>query len=716
MRRFGCSLALALLTLSAPLANADPQDSASAVTPMTVARQLLELREAAGLSISPDGRFAAYQVRRADAETNAYQSWWEVVRVDGVGPALRVADGGDAPWGRLRRNGRPTMVWVTLSARWSPDGNWIAYLKTEHGQIQVWRSRIDGAHSEQITHDVGDVIDFVWAADGQSIIYLAGPSREAADNALADERLEGFLLDDRFDPVVSWEPIRVHGQAIPVCCRVAVFGSAHVRDATNEEAEHYTSDRPIPPRFPNSGTMHMWTVRSQGTPPPLLTPSPTQPPDAQWERRASDGSSILLAFADPSRRGLMGPVRLYARQNPQTAYVMCTQPECAGFITDGWRSANGDVIYNRSEGYAGSQTALYAWSPGAGTPRRLLLTHDKLFDCTEAGHRLVCFREGTLTPQALVAIDLSSGASTTLVDLNPDYDVAAQATAERLEWNSPAGEPVFGYFVRPLGETRAPYPLVIVQYRARGFLRGGAGDFSPIQAYARAGLAVLVVERPEDSELGQRIADDYEIERRTWRGLRLRRDVYGALDRGIEMLIRRGDVDPSRIGISGLSDGSTTTVYAIAHSHRFRAASIAAGSWEPTLYYMSSAPARAFMAELGMGLPGSDDDRNWDGISLSRNARFIQTPLLIQTADRELGMMLEPVVTLQQHNKPVEAYVFSDEYHLIWQPRHRLAMYRRNIDWFRFWLQDYEDTNSSYAAQYPRWREMRESTPPPSRR
>src|SRR3546814_7367490 len=42
------------------------------------------------------------------------------------------------------------------------------------------------------------------------------------------------------------------------------------------------------------------------------------------------------------------------------------------------------------------------------------------------------------------------------------------------------------------------YPLVVVQYDTRGFLRGGTGDEYPIQALAASGFAVLSVSRPID--------------------------------------------------------------------------------------------------------------------------------------------------------------------------------------------------------------------------
>jgi len=40
-------------------------------------------------------------------------------------------------------------------------------------------------------------------------------------------------------------------------------------------------------------------------------------------------------------------------------------------------------------------------------------------------------------------------------------------------------------------------------------------------------------------------------------------------------------------------------------------------------------------------------------------------------------------------------------------PEHRLAIYNRNLDWFRFWLQDYEDPDPAKTEQYARWRQFR---------
>jgi hypothetical protein len=51
--------------------------------------------------------------------------------------------------------------------------------------------------------------------------------------------------------------------------------------------------------------------------------------------------------------------------------------------------------------------------------------------------------------------------------------------------------------------------------------------------------------------------------------------------------------------------------------------------------------------------------------------------------------------------------VYPEEEHVKHQPKHRLRVYQRNIDWFRFWLQDHQDADPSKAEQYARWRELR---------
>ena len=42
-----------------------------------------------------------------------------------------------------------------------------------------------------------------------------------------------------------------------------------------------------------------------------------------------------------------------------------------------------------------------------------------------------------------------------------------------------------------------------------------------------------------------------------------------------------------------------------------------------------------------------------------------------------------------------------------WQPAHRLAVYKRSIDWFDFWLADRRDPDPAKKEQYRRWEALK---------
>jgi cell division protein YceG involved in septum cleavage len=87
---------------------------------------------------------------------------------------------------------------------------------------------------------------------------------------------------------------------------------------------------------------------------------------------------------------------------------------------------------------------------------------------------------------------------------------------------------------------------------------------------------------------------------------------------------------------------------------------------------------------------------------------IMDNSLLMQVSDSELVSTVPSFVALKDARKPVEAYVFPDEYHIKWQPQHKLAVAERTIDWFQFWLQRHEDDQTAKTEQYVRWRKLRD--------
>ncbi len=53
--------------------------------------------------------------------------------------------------------------------RWSPNGEWLAFISQEAGHDHLWMVRPDGSEARQVTQEPLDISDIDWAPDGSSI-------------------------------------------------------------------------------------------------------------------------------------------------------------------------------------------------------------------------------------------------------------------------------------------------------------------------------------------------------------------------------------------------------------------------------------------------------------------------------------------------------------------------------------------------------------------
>ena len=57
--------------------------------------------------------------------------------------------------------------------------------------------------------------------------------------------------------------------------------------------------------------------------------------------------------------------------------------------------------------------------------------------------------------------------------------------------------------------------------------------------------------------------------------------------------------------------------------------------------------------------------------------------------------------------KPVDLIYIPSGQHILQKPLERLASQQGNVDWFRFWLQGYQQPNPEDPDQYKRWEDLR---------
>lgn len=683
-----------LLVCIALVACAAVFSAASALGDPIAVRDLATLQDIDGLSVSPNGRWAAFVAARAEPHHNRHDVAWHVVDI-ASGQTRRVAQGGDflpvAYRGMITRFAAPSR------AVWSPNSAWIAFLRRDDGRTQVWRVRPDGGAVEQLTHNSGDVRNVVYAGNNR-ILFQIEPSQAQIADTLAAEARTGFLYDERFMPLYGRTPVA------PRDVDPAQPNDRTASERATEETWVYdlTTKRERPANAQERAQFDALTapVREK----------------ANFSAISPAGSVAWTDARDPDRRGVFPRLTIMAQLSSRSEPILCSADICTADRMDGlWWRNDQELVFVRNEGLRMQDRALYAWRPGSKEAARLILRTPDLFGaatgCGVAQDKLLCFYERPAYPRQVVAIDLDSGTIMTLYDPNSTIaGLRSVQSPERLAFRSESGVETYGYLVLPSGRRRGErLPLVIVSYYCGGFLRGGSGDETPIYPLAALGFAVLCISAPDDLERYARLnATEYA----RWErgpGMPMRRRITDALDVAITDLDRLGIIDPRRVAITGLSYGSEMVAYALPHMPRLSAAISAVGGLSPTVYpYLGRSPRRSYRTLFGRGAPSETPER-WDEASFTPYVEKVVAPLLINVADHEFTRSVAAVTALEDAGRSVEMYVFPDEYHVKWQPAHRLSIYNRNIDWLNFWLRGVEGGMTGDASQYRRWRAMREN-------
>ncbi|HEX8223740.1 MAG TPA: Atxe2 family lasso peptide isopeptidase [Allosphingosinicella sp.] len=663
-RRFRRPLLLAAAAwLGAPGAAAESQPGL---------RELVEVVDLAVPTASPDGRMVAFRETRPSIQRNSYELSWHVLDT-GSGRVRRIAAGGE-----------PIVVEPgVVSAEppiWSSDGRWIYYRALQAGEVQIWRSAADGSRSDAVTAEAGDVLSIERARDGRGIAYRVGPARAAIEQAELAEYDSGILVDEHIELGQNlFRGAIVNGRRATQRLTGTWFSRGNIlwaqapRERRLDFATLARSDAPTAgsPEPPSGARPEPWALSSAGD---IAT--------SDW-----DGAQGSLNVVRAGRTGTTLPCPAAECRRDRVAWAA-------------WRPGKDQLLF-ASMDRALVQT-LRLWDLSSGQVRTIVRGNglmnggrDENSPCAILTSEAVCVIADPRMPPRLEAIDLANGSSRLLLDPAGAHHTFRGPWIERLSWRSPEGSEFTAVLFLPEGAPSRPLPLFVNYYRCEGYIRGGLGDEWPFALLASRGIASVCVNAtrisgPQDSVATYRAA-------------------LSGLETLVDILANRGLVDRSRVGMGGLSFGSEVTFWTLIHSNLVSAASVATPDIEPVKYWFSNMRGRDHGTILrqawGLGSPDETPER-WRLISAALNVERIRAPLLLQLAEQESRYGVELYTRLSHSPTPMDLYVFPDEGHIKVQPRHRLAVYRRNIDWFRFWLQDHVDPDPAKAEQYRRWRAM----------
>jgi hypothetical protein len=301
--------------------------------------------------------------------------------------------------------------------------------------------------------------------------------------------------------------------------------------------------------------------------------------------------------------------------------------------------------------------------------------------------------QGLNRPALLVASD--GGGSKLIWDPNPQLQDIDLGDAKLYKWKDAESRKWQGGLYMPTDyKAGTPYPLVI---QTHGFAES---EFRPSGVYptafaarALASAGIIVLQIPDEEMCVTNTPREGPC-------------AVAGYDAAVQSLVSDGLVDRQRIGIIGFSRTCFYVMEALTtDSLHLRAASITDGVMEDYWQYMLEPEWASTEANPMIGAPPFGAGlqlwlKRSPGFSLDR----IKTPLtVVAEGMRSLLLMWGPYAGLSYLKSPVDLIILNTDEHVLTNPAVRMASQGGSVDWFRFWLQGYEDPDAQKADQYRRW-------------
>ncbi|MDB5581683.1 MAG: hypothetical protein JWR80_6859 [Bradyrhizobium sp.] len=318
-------------------------------------------------------------------------------------------------------------------------------------------------------------------------------------------------------------------------------------------------------------------------------------------------------------------------------------------------------------------------------------------DVAKAGPTLMV-REAPDVPPTLVATDPATGKYVTIAKLDPWLKDRVMGRVEIVHWKAKDGRAWSGaLYFPPDYDPGKRYPVILQThgFDPARFTLNGAGNNFVGQPLAASGMVVLQIEERAAQAEVLLTPGEYEA-------------IQAGYEAAIDYLDTRGIADRARIGIQGWSRSGVWVGYLLTHSHYPIAATALTetgdNGWWLYLANGATGGAREFEADNG-AVPFGDGLEAWRKVAPTFNLDKVDSPVLMWSAKTPIYLW-DWYAGLRRLGKPAEYWAIPDGLHDVFNVRQRLLTGHLLVDWFRFWLQGYEDRDSAKRTQYSRWRRL----------
>ncbi len=640
-------------TTTAPSAGAQ---GTAASRPMTF-DDVIALRSVNDAQISPDGRWVAYTVTRADLEQNASDADLWLVSTAGEPPV------------RLTTHKKSD-----TSPRWSPDGRRLAFISAREEKPQIFLMSAFGGEPERLTEHKGGVRQIAWSPDGRSIAFVADPEPTPEEEKRIKEKDDAIVVDTNYKFNRLWVLDVATRKSRLLPSGELVAGDPQWSPDGTQLA--YTTNPT--PKADDGSLSDVWVIGVTGGAPRKLAAGEGSDHSPRWSPDGTQMAFVTSPQVDV-RQSRLAVVPAAGGTPRMVTQDFLYQPSAGAWSPDGRTLYFGASVR--------TTTQLFAVPSAGGTPRALIDGRGVAAGGTfSRDGKTVAFTMSTPERPADVYVATIGSASTAprrLTDHNPQVRDLALGTAEVVRWKSSDGMDIEGVLLRPVGyRPGTRYPLVT-------YVHGGpAGVYtetfaaswgSPGQVLAGRGFAVFYPNPRGSSGYGEPFL---RANIRDWGA-----GDYRDIQTGIDALVARGIADSNKLAQAGWSYGGYMTAWTLTQTNRFKAVVVGAGLTDMYSMYATNDIPRALDGYFGAE-PWNDttEYRKRSAMTYIKNAR---TPTLILhgQADQRvpIGQAQELYSGLRKNGVPVQLVFYPREPHGLQEPRHQLDKMRREVDWIRRW-------------------------------
>jgi len=649
--------------------------SASNVKKNPSFEEVLSLQSISNPVLSPDGKHILFEKSSTDWKNNRYDR------------EIWISKDGAAPF-QLSHN----LAASSRNPKWSPDGQWIAFLSKRKEKTQIQVIRTAGGEAFQVTNTKGNISNYEWSPDGKQILFT-----QAADHSKAEkkrkEKFGSFAIEDEEYQLmqlwlIDFDPEQLNPMLRPDQMQDTTFQESRKPIQLMKEAKFSINSFKWSPDGSKIAFDHQ--------PDPLINSffksdiSVYNLATKNYKSLVSNPSVDALVAWSPD-----GQAILYGTTLTDSTSNYYLNSKLFRINIDG--SNNTQLAKNFDE-----ELSRVDWHPTGifacvwqKTKRQLLridpqngetsfINHPSArvydFSFSKDGKQYAYIGAGDNNLTEVFTKEYSKSPPNQITQSSKQIEDWQVAQSEVISWKSKDGAMIEGVLHKPQDyDPKKKYPLMVV-------IHGGPTGIStpsPTPAYVYPMLQWLnkgaLILRPN-----YRGSAGYG---EAFRSLNVRNlgvgDAWDVLS-GVQHLEDLGMIDSNKIASMGWSQGGYISAFISTNSKKFKAICVGAGISNWMTYYVNT-DIHPFTRQYLKGTPWSDK-AIYEKTSPMTNINEAVTPTLIQHGEFDkrvpIANAYELFQGLQDVGVETQLIVYKGFGHGITKPKERLAAVWHNWAWF----------------------------------